>query len=50
MNPPQKERIDYLWDYFEEYAGDNGISLEYEDDWGPPWELWKAAIDASREP
>ena len=40
------ENSKYCWDEFVDFCEDNGIGLEYKEDWGAWWDCWKAAIDA----
>lgn len=42
------ENIEYCWDEFRDWCEDNCVSLEHQDDWGPWWDCWKAAIDAKK--
>lgn len=39
------EKLKYRWDSFAKYCEDDGISLEYEEDWSSWWDCWKTAID-----
>ena len=32
--------LDTTTEQFREWAKDNGVDLEYEDDWGAWWECW----------
>lgn len=36
----------YCWDAFVVFAIQEGIGLEYEEDWGLWWKTWKAGIEA----
>ena len=40
------ENIEYCWDSFVDWCEDNGIALEYKEDWEPWWGCWKIAIDS----
>ncbi len=37
----------YRWDKFFNYCGEQGISLDHIEDWGPWWHCWTHAIDVA---
>lgn len=43
------EKVEYFWNEFTEYCEDNGISLDHVDDWGNWWDIWKKAVDVTKE-
>jgi hypothetical protein len=47
--PVCTEEEAYHWGAFKDYCEDEGIGLQYEDDWGHAWRCWKAAIDAHKQ-
>lgn len=45
INEKDKKCLKYGWNNFIKYAEENGISLEYEDDWKEWWDCWKAGYE-----
>ncbi len=41
--PDAGDKILYNWNSFTEWAEENGVSLDHEDDYGPWWDCWKDA-------
>lgn len=36
----------YCWDEFADWCQDEGVSLEWQEDWMFWWDCWKTAIDS----
>ena len=41
-----EELTTYAWESFCWWAAENGVAMDYEEDWRPWWDCWKAAIDS----
>ena len=42
---PKEGKVLYGWEYFTEWAMENGVNLEAEEDYDYWWECWKAAFN-----